>query len=54
DNLILTHFSPRHQDKTGQQAITEEVRQFYKGHFYLANDFDEFTLSETGQLLKIE
>ncbi|MCW1284728.1 MBL fold metallo-hydrolase, partial [Acinetobacter baumannii] len=45
DNLILTHFSPRHQDKTGQQAITEEVRQFYKGHFYL---------SETGQLLKIE
>ncbi|MGS5821712.1 hypothetical protein, partial [Acinetobacter baumannii] len=28
--------------------------QFYKGHFYLANDFDEFTLSETGQLLKIE
>ncbi|MFX9502871.1 MBL fold metallo-hydrolase, partial [Acinetobacter baumannii] len=51
DNLILTHFSPRHQDKTGQQAIIEEVRQFYKGHFYLANDFDEFTLNETGQLL---
>ena len=54
DNLILTHFSPRHQDKTGQQAITEEVRQFYKGHFYLANDFDEFTLNEAGQLLKVD
>ncbi|WP_202744549.1 ribonuclease Z [Acinetobacter pittii] len=53
-NLILTHFSPRHQDKAGQQAITEEVRQFYKGHFYLANDFDEFTLSEAGQLLKVD
>ncbi|HEM8229405.1 TPA: MBL fold metallo-hydrolase, partial [Acinetobacter baumannii] len=33
---------------------TEEVRQFYKGHFYLANDFDEFTLNEAGQLLKVD
>lgn len=53
-NLILTHFSPRHQDKAGQQAITEEVCQFYKGHFYLANDFDEFTLNVAGQLLKVD
>ncbi len=54
DNLILTHFSPRHQDKAGQLAIAEEVHQFYTGHFYLANDFDEFSLNEAGQLLKIE
>lgn len=52
-NLILTHFSPRHQDNTGQQAIAEEVRNFYKGNFYLAHDFDQFSLDETGQLIKI-
>jgi len=52
-NLILTHFSPRHQDSLGQQAITEEVREFYQGNFYLAHDFDQFSLNETGQLSKI-
>ncbi|WP_151715336.1 ribonuclease Z [Acinetobacter sp. TUM15071] len=52
-NLVLTHFSPRHQDSSGQQAITEEVRQFYQGSFYLAHDFDQFSLDETGQLIKI-
>ncbi|WAU75341.1 ribonuclease Z [Acinetobacter sp. TR3] len=52
-NLILTHFSPRHQDNIGQQAIAEEVREFYQGNFYLADDFDQFSLNETGQLLKI-
>lgn len=53
-NLILTHFSPRHQDNTGQQAIAEEVKTFYTGNFYLAHDFDQFSLDETGQLTKIE
>lgn len=52
-NLILTHFSPRHQDTAGQELIAEEVQQFYKGNFYLANDFDQFTLDTTGQLSKI-
>ncbi|ENX41711.1 ribonuclease Z [Acinetobacter sp. NIPH 2100] len=52
-NLILTHFSPRHQDSAGQQAITEEVQAFYQGNFYLAHDFDQFNLDETGQLSKI-
>ncbi|NNP69740.1 ribonuclease Z [Acinetobacter sp. Ac_5812] len=51
-NLILTHFSPRHQDSAGQQAITEEVQAFYQGNFYLAHDFDQFSLDETGQLSK--
>ena len=53
-NLILTHFSPRHQDSAGQQVIAEEVRNFYKGNFYLAHDFDQFSLEETGQLTKIK
>ncbi|WP_433848256.1 ribonuclease Z [Acinetobacter proteolyticus] len=53
-NLILTHFSPRHQDSAGQQAIAEEVSKTYKGNFYLAHDFDQFSLDETGQLSKID
>lgn len=53
-NLILTHFSPRHQDNAGQQAIAEEVQQFYQGNFYLAHDFDQFSLDEAGRLSKID
>ncbi|ENV08344.1 ribonuclease Z [Acinetobacter higginsii] len=53
-NLILTHFSPRHQDNAGQQAIAEEIRQFYQGNFFLAHDFDQFGLDETGRLSKID
>ncbi|MDA0697050.1 MAG: ribonuclease Z [Proteobacteria bacterium] len=52
-NLILTHFSPRHQDCAGQQAIADEVHQYYQGNFYLADDFDQFTLDATGQLSKV-
>lgn len=52
-NLILTHFSPRHQDQAGQKAIADEVRQHFQGNFYLADDFDQFTLEATGQLNKI-
>lgn len=52
-NLILTHFSPRHQDSAGQQAIANEVHQYYQGNFYLADDFDQFTLDATGQLSKV-
>jgi len=33
-NLILTHFSPRHQDSAGQQAIADEVHQYYQGNFF--------------------
>ena len=53
-NLILTHFSPRHQDQIVQKAIADEVSQFYKGNFYLADDFDQFSLDMTGQLTKID
>lgn len=53
-NLILTHFSPRHQDQIGQKAIADEVHQYYQGNFYLADDFDQFSLDMTGQLTKID
>ncbi|WP_109440686.1 ribonuclease Z [Acinetobacter haemolyticus] len=54
NNLILTHFSPRHQDYAGQRTIAEEVRQYYQGNFYLADDFEQFSLDETGQFKKID
>lgn len=54
DNLILTHFSPPHQDQIGQRAIADEVHQYYQGNFYLADDFDQFSLDMTGQLTKID
>ena len=53
-NLILTHFSPRHQDQIGQKAIADEVLQYYQGNFYLADDFDQFSLDMIGQLTKID
>ncbi|MGS5403575.1 ribonuclease Z [Acinetobacter junii] len=53
-NLILTHFSPRHQNQIGQKAIADEVHQYYQGNFYLADDFDQFSLDMTGQLTKID
>lgn len=53
-NLILTHFSPRHQDQIGQKAIADEVHQYYQGNFYLADDFNQFSLDMTGQLTKID
>ncbi|WP_278395143.1 ribonuclease Z [Acinetobacter venetianus] len=53
-NLILTHFSPRHQDQIGQRVIADEVHQYYQGNFYLADDLDQFSLDMTGQLTKID
>ncbi len=53
-NLILTHFSPRHQNQIAQKAIADEVHQYYQGNFYLADDFDQFSLDMTGQLTKID
>ncbi len=40
-------------DPDGQQAIADEVHQYYQGNFYLADDFDQFTLDATGQLSKV-
>ncbi|XID74572.1 ribonuclease Z [Alkanindiges sp. WGS2144] len=49
-NLILTHFSPRHQGDAGQAAMAQEVSRYYQGKFYLARDFDHFKLDAVGQL----
>lgn len=53
-NLILTHFSPRYQDKPKAghciDDIYHEARQFYQGNLFLARDFATFTLDKQGNL----
>lgn len=46
-NLIATHISPRyHKDgKFTIQMIEEEIKEAYAGTFFIANDFDVFTLN---------
>ena len=42
-NLIATHISPRYEG----YEILEEIKKFYRGNVYVANDFDMFLLKET-------
>ena len=55
-NLILTHFSPRYLNrafKAKDRCISEleaEARQHYAGALYLAQDFDCYRLSHSGEL----
>jgi ribonuclease Z len=36
------------------KSNADEVHQYYQGNFYLADDFDQFSLDMTGQLTKID
>ena len=49
-NLILTHFSARHDTPDGAQALHAEVGAAYDGPAWLAQDGDVFTLDDTGRL----
>ncbi|GAX87019.1 ribonuclease Z [Lebetimonas natsushimae] len=40
-NLIATHVSPRF---TTNEPILNEIKQYYNGNAFVANDFDEFEL----------
>ncbi len=42
-NLIATHISARY-GRDGIEAIAEEIGRYYKGRFFIANDFDRFGL----------
>jgi ribonuclease Z len=42
-NLIATHISPRF---TTNKPILNEIKQYYKGNAFVANDFDEFELKQ--------
>jgi ribonuclease Z len=55
-HLILTHFSPRYQDKDkGSPSIDDiekEAKKYYTGNLFLANDLDIFYLNTDGELHK--
>ncbi len=47
-NLVLTHFSARHQNDEGMAALMAETQAHYGGHAFLANDLDVFALDSAG------
>jgi ribonuclease Z len=47
-NLVLTHFSARHQNEQGMAALTAETQAHYRGHAFLADDLDVFALDSAG------
>lgn len=49
-NLLLTHFSPRHHGEAGQADIEQEVKDYYHGTVFLADDFRRYRLSDEGVL----
>jgi ribonuclease Z len=57
-NLVLTHFSPRYQQKQdGKGPLTmadleNEAREVYGGQLFLASDFDRFVLDREGRLAR--
>lgn len=47
-NLVLTHFSARHQNDEGMAALMAETQAHYSGHAFLADDLDVFALDSAG------
>jgi ribonuclease Z len=50
-NLILTHFSARHQNEEGMTALMAETQTHYRGHAFLANDLDVYELDSAGHVI---
>ncbi|WP_256329480.1 MULTISPECIES: ribonuclease Z [unclassified Variovorax] len=49
-NLILTHFSARHQNEEGMTALMAETQAHYSGNAFLANDLDVYELDSAGKV----
>ncbi len=49
-NLVLTHFSARHQNDEGMAALMAETQAHYRGHAFLANDLDVHELDSAGKV----
>lgn len=47
-NLVLTHFSARHQNAQGMAALMAETQAHYGGHAFLARDLDVYELDSAG------
>ena len=57
-NLVLTHFSARYHSKidgskNSIEAVKLEAKHAFSGNLFLANDHNEFVLSENGKLTLI-
>ncbi|QGZ43355.1 ribonuclease Z [Pseudoduganella flava] len=63
-NLVLTHFSPRYQDKgagNGEKGggpltlgdVEAEARAAYRGNLFLASDFARYALDRDGRLARM-
>ncbi len=57
-NLVLTHFSARFQATSSRANSINDVKieaeSMYDGNLHLANDFDTFSLTSVGNLVKNE
>lgn len=57
-NLVLTHFSPRYQDRPGKGLsvadIEAEARAHYRGRLFLAEDFARYRLDREGRLARVD
>lgn len=54
-NLVLTHFSPRYQQKKAGPSLADleaEARAEYAGRLFLANDLDQYMLDRYGELYR--
>ncbi|SCX74092.1 ribonuclease Z [Variovorax sp. EL159] len=49
-NLVLTHFSARHQNEEGMAQLMAETQAHYRGNAFLANDLDVFELDSAGHV----
>jgi len=55
-NLVLTHFSPRYQDRGAlpMSLLEDEARAQYNGNLILARDLDHYVLDRSGALVRTE
>ncbi len=53
-NIIATHISPRYSKNTSLsvEVIFDEIRDYYKGTLFVANDFDVYYLKRDGVVEK--
>jgi len=51
-NLVLTHFSARHQNEDGMRELMAETQAHYRGNAFLANDLDVFELDSAGKVTR--
>jgi len=54
-NLIATHINPRYRNygTDGVDSVYREIKQYYKGRVFIANDLDLYRLSKDGMVEKL-